>query len=133
MKTEKDRVDSVGNYVFNIKDTICTLYIIYEECTGSTDAVVDSGVLYLPESVLNKIKVLYSRKGEGFIPNGRDIYLTGLKNIKTIMFGDSSNYWLHWHDRFRITGRAVDIMHTNDGDEGILFKVESYEYVETLD
>lgn len=133
VETEIARKDTVGEYVYNIMDTVSTLYIHYDEYTGAADAVVDSGTLYLPENVLNKIKVLYSQKGDGFIPNGNDIYLTGLKNIKSIMFGDSSNYWLHWHDRFKITGRAVDIMHTESGFEGILFKVESYKYIETID
>ena len=101
------------------------LSISYHECTECLDAYVDSGTLYLPDSVIQKIKKVFEKRGVGFIPNGHDIYLTGQERIKEILFGDTSNYREHWHGRFVITGKAIDMKGL-----GIIFKVNDYKKID---
>ncbi len=124
LKNEAIRQEKLEQITYYIKDTSSTLWISYQECTECLDAWVDSGKVYLPDSVFKKINMIHAAKGNGFIPNARDLYLTGQDKIKEILFGDSSNYGEHWHDKFVITGKAIDV-----SGSGIVFRVDHYEKI----
>jgi hypothetical protein len=113
--------DTIGYFVYNIKDTLSTLFISYHECTECLDAQKDSGDLYIDETIRQKLIEIDKKRGPSFIPNGQDLYLTGEKNIAATLFGDSVNYGEHWHDRFIITGKIVDIKGL-----GFVFRVDTY-------
>jgi len=116
--------DTIGSIIFSIKDTTSRLYISYHECTECLDAYVDSGEVYISESIRIKIENIEKTLGSDHVPSNRDLYLTGPPGIKEGLFGDSLNYGEHWQDKFIITGKAVDIKGL-----GILFKVDTYENI----
>jgi hypothetical protein len=117
--------DTIGQFIYINKDTISRLSISYHECTECLDAYVDNGILFLPDSVIQKIKNVFEKRGIGFIPNGHDIYLTGQDRIKEILFGDTLNFGEHWHDKFIITGKAIDMKGL-----GIVFRVDKYKKID---
>lgn len=51
---------------YYINDTISTLYVSHHECTECLDAEVDSGIVFMPDSVAQKILKFY--KERNFVP-----------------------------------------------------------------
>jgi hypothetical protein len=115
---------TLGNIVYAVKDTTSQLLIYHEESTDCLDAIADSGTVYLPDSVMNKIKLLYSEKDINIEPY--NLHFVEKDKISEILFGDSTNYWHYWHNRYAISGKAIDIF-----DNGILFKVDGYKKIES--
>jgi hypothetical protein len=113
--------DTIGQFVYNIKDTTSTIFISYHECTECLDAWVDSGQLFIDQKTREQIVDVVKKRGIGFAPNGHDLFLTGQGKIAEILFGDSSNFEEHWHDKFMIKGKAIGIK-----SYGIVFKVDTY-------
>jgi hypothetical protein len=71
---------------------------------------------------MHKIKFLYTERGINIDPN--NLHFIEKNRITETLFGDSTNYWHHWNDRFIISGKAIDIY-----DIGILFKVDSFKKI----
>lgn len=108
---------------YYINDTISTLYVSHHECTECLDAYVDSGIVFIPDSVTNKILRFY--KERKFIPiNGKDLLLIGENKIDEELFGNQDDFMSKWHDRFLIRGKVVDVT-----DGGLLFYVSDYEKI----
>lgn len=87
---------------------------------NAQNAWVDSGSLFLPDSVILKIKELNKTENR-FLPNGRDLYIIGQDNICTILFGDTNSFMDLWHNKYLITGKAIDVK-----GHGIVFRVDNY-------
>lgn len=115
----------IGKFDYYNKDTTSQLNISYHECTECLDAWVDSGKVYLPDSVIQKIKLICKKRGPDYIPNGWDLYLVGEDRIAEKLFGDSINFMDHWHDKFTITGKAIDMK-----GWGIVFRVDSFKLID---
>lgn len=112
--------DSITYY---IKDTLSTLYISHQECTECLDAYVDSGIVFIPEVVAEKILKIHNYKSLNFISH-HDLKLIGKTKMNEELFGTQDNFMSKWHDRFLTKGKVIDI-----ADGGLLFYVESYEKV----
>jgi hypothetical protein len=118
------RKDTIGEIIYNIKDTTSVLFISHHECTECKDARVDSGIIYLPDSVSRKIIKLNNEENIVCAPN--DLYLTGPTKINETLFGDSLNFLEHRNDEFKIKGTAIDIVNGVNG-HAILFRIDNYE------
>lgn len=132
--TNKYRIDSIidtahlenGEVAFNvhhyhIKDTISTLTIHHYDCTECLDAIVLEGTQYLPDSVFQKIKHMKSTKGNSKYPIGSDIYLTGIKNINEILYGNSNTFLNYGDIIYIVTGKFIDARGL-----GFVFRVDQY-------
>ncbi len=119
----------VGNDTFNVKyyinDTISTLFVSHHECTECTDAIVDSGIVFIPDSIALQILMRYKEKND-FVSDF-DLKFVGRKDFSEELFGNQDNFMSKWHDRFLIRGKVVGIY----GNGGLLFWV--YDYRKTYD
>jgi|JI10StandDraft_1071094.scaffolds.fasta_scaffold591346_3 hypothetical protein len=106
-----------ANYYLN--DTISTLYVSHQECTECLDAFVDSGIVFISDSVVQKILSFY--KEHKILKSYKDLKLIGKTNIDEELFGNQDNFMSKWNDRFLIKGKVVDVT-----DGGLLFYVDSY-------
>ena len=118
--------DSIGMFQYNIKDTISELYISHQECTECLDAWLDSGHLFISETIHKKLLGIYNKRGSESLPNGRDLRLVGEEKIDEKLFGNSENFMDLWHNKYVITGKAIDV---SEGDYGIVFRVDSYKKI----
>ncbi len=119
--TAPPQIDNIAGRLFHIKDTTSTLYITHHECTECLDAYVDSGTLYIPPALHEKLKQVELTKGASFVPNSKDLYLTGPEKINELLFGDSVTYGERLNNTYFITGKATDIKGL-----GIVFRVDTY-------
>jgi hypothetical protein len=119
--TASPQTDTIAGRPFHIKDTTSTLYITHHECTECLDAYVDSGTLYIPPALHEKLKQVERTKGASFVPNSKDLYLTDPEKINELLFGDSVTYGERLNNTYYITGKAIDIKGL-----GIVFRVDTY-------
>lgn len=117
------RTDTIGGVVFYVSDSPSRLIISHHEGTEYLDAYVDSGTVYLSDSLISDIRSEHAEHGN--LPHYSDLRLTGENRITEILFGDSTNYGELWHNKYEITGKAIGLKHA-----GILFRVDSYRKIE---
>lgn len=117
----------IGRFDYYNKDTTSQLHIIHQECTECLDAWVGRGTVFLPDSVIKKIKAKCNEKGADYIPNERDLYLVDKANIniRDKLFCDSINYLYNWNYHYMITGKAIDMK-----GWGIVFRVDSFKLID---
>jgi hypothetical protein len=82
---------------------------------------VVSETLYIPPALHEKLKQVELTKGASFVPNNKDLYLTGPEKINELLFGDSVTYGERLNNTYFITGKATDIKGL-----GFVFRVDTY-------
>lgn len=119
-----NRVDTIGNNTYQVSDSSSRLYIHHEECTECLDAYVDSGTVYVPDSVIHQMKLTFAKRGSAFVPSIHDLHLVGEGNISEELFGDSINYGELQGKKYIVTGKVISIKGL-----GIIFRVDAYDEV----
>jgi len=117
----QNRLDTIGDIVYQVSDTTSQLYIHHEECTECLDAYVDCGTVYLPDSVIRQMKLTFTSRGSTLVPSTHDLHLVGKDKISEELFGDSINYGELQGKKYLVTGKVVGIKGL-----GIVFRVDAY-------
>ena len=120
----QNRIDSIGGFIYQVCDTTSSLYIHHEECTECLDAYVDSGTVYLPDTVFRQMKLRYDNRGSSFVPSVSDLHLLGKGDVTAELFGDSLNYGELQSKKYLVTGKVIGIKGL-----GIVFRVDTYQEI----
>lgn len=107
-----------GNYAINNLES--TIVIVHYESTETLDASVDSGIINIAPSIIEQSQKL---KNPSCI-SASDLKLSGISNIKEVLFGDSINYGELWNNKYLVKGKIIGIY-----KYGLDFRVDSYKYI----
>lgn len=113
----------VGNFWYCFNDAPSRLKISHRECTECLDAWVESGELFLPYSLKDQLLEIEEKKGKGFLPNGKDLYLVNHNNepMDEELFGNQDDFLNKWHNHYEITGFVTAIK-----GHGFVFRIDYY-------